>query len=303
VSESADRRRYVLWRTLGSLLEQLPVGFAVRLAELGGWLASFVATDARRVARRNLRKITEHGTDSPIDERVLDRWVRRSFSSYGRYWAEGATLPAVSGETVVEHMRITQGIEHLHRAMESGQGCIIALPHIGSWEWGGALLAQIGYPMTAVAEELEPPELFEWFAAKREEMGLHVEPLGAGAGRSLLAVLGEGGLVGLLCDRDIEGGGIEVELLGARTTMPAGPATLALRTGATLLVGVIYAGPRDQHAAHLSPPIPTERKGRLREDVAALTQVIADELSGLIRRAPEQWHVFSDPFAEDARQA
>ena len=182
--------------------------------------------------------------------------------------------------------------------MASGQGCIIALPHVGSWEWGGALLAQIGYPMTAVAEELDPPQLFEWFVAKREAMGIHIEPLGQGAGRKLLSVLGDGGLVGLLCDRDIEGGGIEVELLGARTTMPAGPATLALRTGAALLVGVIYAGPGDQHAAHISPPISTERRGRLRDDVTAVTQVLADELSGLIRRAPEQWHVFSDPFDE-----
>ena len=114
MSESADRRRYLLWRSLGSLLEQLPVGVAVRIAELAGWLASFVATDARATATRNLRRITEQGSDTPIDERVLERWVRRSFASYGRYWAEGATLPGVSGRTVVEHMEITQGIEHLH---------------------------------------------------------------------------------------------------------------------------------------------------------------------------------------------
>jgi KDO2-lipid IV(A) lauroyltransferase len=165
------------------------------------------------------------------------------------------------------------------------------------------MLAHFGYPMTAIAERLEPPELFEWFVAKRIEMGLLIEPLGPEAGSAVMGVLKSGGLVGLLCDRDIEGSGIDVELLGSPTTMPAGPATLALRTGATLLTGVIYSGPGRQHAAMLSPPLDVSRHGRMREDVAALTQEIADRLSVLIRRAPEQWHVFSDPFDRSGRGA
>jgi KDO2-lipid IV(A) lauroyltransferase len=279
-------------------MERLPVDVAVSLAERLGWLASLVPTPARDAARENLRRITEHGTETPIDERVLDRWVRRSFASYGRYWAEGATLPVQSAATILDRIDLVEGLDHLEAAMAAGHGCIVALPHIGSWEWGGAMLAHLGFPMTAIAEELDPPELFSWFVAKREQMGLKIEPLGPDAGRAVMGVLKEGGLVGLLCDRDIESSGIEVELLGATTTMPAGPATMALRTGATLLAGVIYSGPGRQHAAMLSPPLDLTRHGRMRDDVAALTQQIADQLSVLIRRAPEQWHVFSDPFEE-----
>jgi phosphatidylinositol dimannoside acyltransferase len=284
-------------------MERLPVDVAVSLAERLGWLASLVPTPARDAARENLRRITEHGTTTPIDERVLDRWVRRSFASYGRYWAEGATLPVQSAATILDRIDLVEGLDHLEAAMAAGQGCIVALPHIGSWEWGGAMLAHLGFPMTAIAEELDPPELFSWFVAKREQMGLKIKPLGPDAGRAVMGVLKEGGLVGLLCDRDIESSGIEVELLGATTTMPAGPATMALRTGATLLAGVIYAGPGHQHAAMLSPPLDLTRHGRMRDDVAALTQQIADQLSVLIRRAPEQWHVFSDPFEEAERSS
>jgi len=296
VPDAADRRRYVLWRTLGTVLERLPVDVAVGIAERLGWAASLVPTPAREAARENLRRITAHGSMTPIDERVLDRWVRRSFASYGRYWAEGATLPAQSAETILDRIDLVEGRQHLEAAMATGAGCIVALPHIGSWEWGGALMSQIGFPMTAIAEELDPPELFEWFVAKRAQMGLTIEPLGPDAGQAVMGVLKEGGLVGLLCDRDIEGSGIPVELLGATTTMPAGPAMMALRTGATLLAGVIYSGPGHQHAAMLSAPLDVSRQGRMRDDVAALTQQIADRLSVLIRRAPEQWHVFSNPF-------
>jgi len=297
VTSRADRRRYLLWRTLGTLLELLPVTVAVRLAEALGWTASFISSSARHDVRGNLRRITEYGSDEPIDDAVLTRLVRRSYASYGRYWAEGATLPGLSAAEAASRISFIEGIEHLHEAMAAGHGAIVALPHIGSWEWGGALCAYLGYPMTAIAERLEPPELFEWFVTKRGEMGLLIEPLDEEAGKKILRVLKGGGLVGLLCDRDLEGDGIEVELLGARTTVPAGPATLALRTGAALMTGVIYSGPGAHHSVVLSTPISTDRQGRLREDVTRVTQEIADQLSGLIRRAPEQWHVFSDPFA------
>lgn len=193
--------------------------------------------------------------------------------------------------------QIAEGLEHLVAAKERGQGLIIALPHIGSWEWGGAFLDTIGLTMTAVAEELDPPELFSWFKKKREAMGILIEPLNEQAGTVLLSTLRAGGVVGLLCDRDIQDNGIEVEFFGERVTMPPGPATLALRTGATLVAAACYTGPGRDHYAVVTPPIDTTRTARLRQDVQRVTQDVARELEHLIRRAPEQWHVLQARFA------
>ena len=55
--------------------------------------------------------------------------------------------------------------------MAAGSGIVMALPHVGSWEWGGAWLALEGMPMTAVVEVLEPAELFEWFVAHAPPWG------------------------------------------------------------------------------------------------------------------------------------
>ena len=175
----------------------------------------------------------------------------------------------------------------------------MALPHIGSWEYGGAFLATQGLPMTAVAERLDPPELFDYFVEQRAAMGLTIVPLDQRSGGTLMGTLRDGGLVGLLCDRDIEGTGIEVEFFGETTTMPAGPATLALRSGAVLVTGAVYSGPGRDHRALVEPPLDTARTGSLRADVARLTQEIATRLEGLIRRAPEQWHVFQPLWLAD----
>jgi phosphatidylinositol dimannoside acyltransferase len=289
-----DRSKVTLFKTLGAVMEHLPerfdVGLAKRLAKLVG---------RRSAGRTNLRTNLAHALRADggtVDDTVLDHFVERGFESYGQYWAEGAKLPGIKPERVFSRFRIGEGLEYLYDAQANGLGTIIALPHIGSWEWGGSFLNSLGLGMVAVAEDLEPPELFAWFKAKRESIGIRIEPLDQHAGTVLLQTLNDGGVVGLLSDRDIQGNGIEVEFFGEIVRLPAGPATLALRTGATLVAAACYSGPGRDHFAVITPPIAAERQGRLREDVTRVTQDLAIVLEGLIRRAPEQWHVLQPRF-------
>jgi KDO2-lipid IV(A) lauroyltransferase len=284
------RARYVCFRLLGSLLEHLPERFDVwattaifgAIGARGSWRSSPLAD--------NLALALSGGTDLESDPDVLARYVRRSLRTYGRYWAEGAKLPALEPGAISARIRVVEGERHLRDAATSGKGVVLALPHVGSWEWGGAFLADMGWPMLAVAERLEPPELYEWFVAKREAMGLRIVPLDA-ATATVTKTLRAGGLVGLLCDRDLQGNGIAAELFGRTVKVPAGPAMLALRTGATLLCAAVYSGPGRDHHVVVTPPLDTERRGSMRADVTRVTQAVTDQLGWLIRRAPEQWHV------------
>lgn len=266
------------------------------------WIGENVASMVGRLSSESRRHLTDnvrHALGGNPHEELVERFVDRGFATYGRYWAEGAKLPAISPRTIQKYFCLSEGEEHLAAAVASGRGVVIALPHVGSWEWGGAFLSLVGWPMLAVAEALEPPELFQFFKAKRESIGINVEPLDDKAGTVLLSTLKAGKIVGLLCDRDIQGNGIPARLLGEEVTIPAGPATLALRTGAVLLTAACYAGPGDGHHAVIMPPIDTTRTGKLREDISRVTQAVADDLSSLIRRAPEQWHVLQPRFRSE----
>ena len=293
----ASQARVALFKTLSTVLERLPERVDVGLAR------ALAVTVGRRAkgARQHLRTNVAHAlatAGTTVEPALLERFVDRGFASYGQYWAESAKLPALSAKTITSRFIIAEGLEHLLTGRARGKGIVIALPHIGSWEWGGSFLASLDMPMTAVAEELEPRELFEWFKAKRQAIGINIEPLDAHAGTVLLQTLRDGKVVGLLCDRDIQDNGIMVDFFGERVTIPAGPATLALRTGATLVAAACYSGPGRDHFAVVTAPIETERTARLRDDVARVTQAIAGELEGLIRRAPEQWHVLQPRFSE-----
>ncbi|HVA71156.1 MAG TPA: phosphatidylinositol mannoside acyltransferase [Acidimicrobiales bacterium] len=291
----AGTARLALFKSVGAVMEFLPERVDVAVASAFAGLLGRRSRKAQAGLTMNLDHVLFPGGCAQ-DASLLEHFVARGFRSYGQYWAEGAKLPALAKATVDERFTIAEGLEHLRRGKERGRGVIIALPHVGSWEWGGAFLDSLGLGMTAVAEELNPPELFEWFKEKRESIGIRIEALNEHVGSVLLRTLREGGVVGLLCDRDLQGNGVEVEFFGERVTMPAGPATLALRTGATLVAAACYAGPGHDHFAVVTPPVEVERTARLREDVTRVTQLIATELEGLIRRAPEQWHVLQPRF-------
>ncbi|MDE3008001.1 MAG: phosphatidylinositol mannoside acyltransferase [Acidobacteriota bacterium] len=291
----AGRARVALFKTIGALAEALPERVDVGVARgVARRLGRRQRAAAGNLAANQRRALSLDGV-APSDE-LLARFVDRGFASYGQYWAEGAKLPALSQGAIDDRFAIAEGVEFLEAARTARNGLVVALPHVGSWEWGGSFLNSFGLGMTAIAEELDPPALFDWFRQKREAIGIQVKPLNDHAGTALLEVLRRGGVVGLLCDRDLQNNGVPVTFFGERVTMPAGPATLALRTGATLLAAACYSGPGRDHYAVVRPPIPAIREGRLREDVARVTQCVATELEGLIRRAPDQWHVLQPLF-------
>jgi lauroyl/myristoyl acyltransferase len=250
-------------------------------------------SERRRMVERHQRRI-----DPTLRGDALRRRVQDVFRSYGRYYAESFRLPKVSPEEL--EARFThEGYELVEQARDAGFGPLVLLPHLGSWEWAAYWLTRVRQvPVTAVVERLEPPALFEWFVDFRERIGMQIVPLGPNAARSVMTAVKERHAIALLCDRDIGGGGVEVTFFGERTTLPSGPAVLALRTGSPLLPAAVYDRGRGHHGV-VRPAIPAKREGSFRADVARITQAIADELEILIREAPEQWHLMQPNWPSD----
>ena len=249
----------------------------------------------RLMVRRHMVRALGPGAS----DATVRRAVEGAFETYARYWIESFRLPAVGPVELAAGIDVP-AYHHVEAGLEAGKGVILALPHLGGWEWAGFWMATVNrLPITVVVEAIEPPELFRWFVDFRSDLGMNVVALGPDSGSEVLAALGRNEIVCLLCDRDIAGGGIEVDFLGEVTTLPAGPALLGLRSGATVLPTAVYFRPNGGHLGVVRPPLDTSRQGRIREDVARVTQDLADDLGSLIRRAPDQWHMFQPNWPSD----
>jgi KDO2-lipid IV(A) lauroyltransferase len=282
----------VAYRSGSALARALPEPVAGRVADGLGVLASHVARGRRRQVERNLARVLP-----AAPQQVRRRLVTSTFRSYARYWAESFRLPGTDAATLDAGIDVP-GWPLVQAARAGGNGAILALPHLGGWEWAGFWVAAVQKtPITVVVEPLEPPELFEWFAGFRRSLGMQVVPLGPSAGAEVLRALRANEVVCLLCDRDIGGSGVDVEFFGERTTLPAGPVTLALRSGAPLFAVAVYYDSRGRRAT--VQPVSTNRTGGLRADVARVTQDLAHAFEDLIRVAPDQWHLLQPNWPSD----
>jgi KDO2-lipid IV(A) lauroyltransferase len=283
----AYRSAYAIAQVLpGSVVDVLAPGVA--------GLAAFRPGDQRAMVERHQRRV-----DPGLNGAELQRRVREVFRSYGRYYGESFRLPTIAADELDRGLT-RDGFEHVEESLARGVGPMLVLPHLGSWEWCAYWLTRVRkIPVTAIVERLEPPALFDWFVEFRERIGMEIVPLGPDAGRAIVKAIKQAHVIALLCDRDIGGGGSEVTFFGETTTLPSGPAVLALRTGAPLIPTGVYDQGGGRHHAVIRPPIPVERRGSFRDDVARITQAMAGELEGLIRRRPEQWHLLQPNWPSD----
>jgi lauroyl/myristoyl acyltransferase len=302
VSILPARTSYYAYRAGEAVAKLVPPAIGTPAARAIAQLAPAFMVDRRAQVERNLRRI--HGPD--YGGAALRRDVAATFDSYGRYFYELFRLSTLTPDWINEHFHCA-GIEHVWDGVHAGRGAVLALPHLGNWDFAGAWLALQGFAVTVVAEPVEPPELFDWFVAARARLGMRVIPLGPDAGTDVLKAVRNNEVVCLLADRDLTGDGVEVEFFGERTTLPGGPAMTALRAGAPLLPTGCYFMDRGESRAHIRAPLDatrtraadTGRTGRLRDDLARVTQDLAHAYEDLIRVEPTHWHLLQPNWPSD----
>ena len=278
------------------LSRKLPKRLGLSVASFLGYAIARIDKKRRDQVIRNANRLS----DSELSRKELKDFVNQTFESYAHYWVNTFRLVDMTKQEL-ESTFSHDGWELIETALKKDSGVILVLPHLGAWEWGGLWISKIkGVSVSAVVEPLEPPELFEWFKRSRNALGMDIISLGSDAGPQVLKAISDKQLIVLVSDRDVGGSSVEVEFFGEKTLLPAGPATLALRTGATLLPVAVYNKEDGCHGV-VRPAISLERKGKFRSDVKRITQTIADEMELLMRKAPEQWHLMQPNWPSDSQ--
>ncbi|TAN33120.1 hypothetical protein EPN29_06810 [bacterium] len=266
-------------------LRVVPPGLRHAAAAPGGSAWYWLSVAQRRAALENYAAALGREGSDPEVARV----ARRAFQNYGRMLMEFLLLGSLTPDELMRRMTM-DGREHLDAAMGCGRGAIMAVPHMGSWDMAGSYAGTMGYRIAAVAERF-PGSLNDAVVRTRQRFGLNVVMLGRSAVRAITQALEANSIVALLCDLE-QGPGVEVRFFGRRAIVPAGPASIALKTGAPLMPAYQYVTSPGHHHVHLDPPL-ARLDGETRE---GLMQRVVDRFEDFIRERPDQWYAFRRMF-------
>lgn len=284
------------WRIASAILSRTPVRANYLAATLIGSVAYYGWPRARRAMRDNYARVLP---DASAGRR--DKIARRSLVNYCKYLTDFVRFPALPAAEIVAEVEGDKQFALLDQILLRGNGAVIVCMHFGNWDLGAGATAARGYPVTVVAETFSDPRLDNMVAGARRRLGMNIVKMER-VGPSLFRVLKNNGLLALLIDRSVPGEGIEVEFFGEKVEVPAGPARLALRTGAAVIPTAFLR--TDPHKVSVTTlcdfGIGIERSEDLDSDVRRLTQEIMRAHERFILKRPDQWYMFRPMWGSTA---
>ncbi|SDC23322.1 KDO2-lipid IV(A) lauroyltransferase [Sanguibacter gelidistatuariae] len=301
---------HLAWRHAGKVPGPLLRG----LITLGADVACLAGAGGVGQLRKNLARVRPEAT-----ERELRALTRAGMRSYMRYYGEAFVLRHARPAQIEARVRL-ENYDECSQFIAAGVTPVLALTHQGNWDLAGVYASKHIAPVLTVAERLEPPEVYQEFLAFRQGLGMEILTAGdPGVFRELMRAARGGAsdgnasgarIVCLLADRDLSRNGIEVDYLGHRARVAAGPAALAVACGAPLIpAGIFYerlTGARRRAAGtpwgiviRFHPPVAVATEGSKNERIAAMTQGWVSALSEDIREFPQDWHMLQKVFIDD----
>lgn len=292
--------KYWSFKTFSYLSGKVPLRFAYWVGTIAG---DFVYLTWRRHSANavsNMRRVMgEHA-----DWRVVKEIARDSFRNYAKTLVDFLRFPHLDQEDINRSIVTQRGWENLERARSRGKGVIAITGHIGNWDLAAALLGTRGLPLNALADTFEPKKMDDLINGTRERNGMKIIRLETGSLKSIFTALKRNEIVMLLFDRPQPEEGVPVQFFGETAWLPEGPAAIALKTRAAIIVGYCTRrrGDKTFHG-EFKEPLEYERllTGDKERDIQIITQEIVSRMEEIIRQYPDQWFMFRQMWPRTKR--
>lgn len=244
--------------------------------------------------KQNLKK-----TLSVISQNIdINRTALCVYKNYSKYYFELFLKKEKLSENIIINNEFKNNIIKIKQIIDN-QPLIIFSMHIGNWDLGGSYLSNtIPGKVNVVVEKLSSG-LYKWFTETRKRWQMNV--IEAGDIKSMIKVLKKKECLVLLADRDLNRNGYQLEFFGKKAYIPAGPANLALMTGAYMLLGAML---RDKNSPEKFIPfldnefLNTEKASRTDKNCIELTKKMIKKMEWLVSQYPEQWCMLQQIFIE-----
>jgi KDO2-lipid IV(A) lauroyltransferase len=181
-----------------------------------------------------------------------------------------------------------RGNEYLQEAIQRGRGILGLISHMGCWEGTALGLPMLGIPAYAIGKKLGNERLNTLLFESRGKKGVLTLARGSSY-KTILRVLSENNLIGILIDQDTEVRGVFVDFYGKPAYTPIGAAMLAMDSGAPVLPMFYLKKQDDTYEFVIEKEIPLADTGNRRQDMEENTRRFHRVIEEYIRKYPTQW--------------
>ena len=279
-----NKLEIVLTRAASWLIAPLPRRAVLALAHVLGILGYYFSGRLKAVGRANLDLV--FGDSVSPQEKV--RILKASCSTFALMTLDVAWF----SQNTAKRVNACTTFEREPGEVIGGKPYICITGHFGNWEVLGLAAALRGYPLASVATPLKNPVVDQLFCREREATGGIILDR-AGAVRSMLRILKDGGRVALLLDQNtqLNEGGVFVDFFGVPATVSAAGASLAYRTGTGIAFGFSIPDTNGCYHIYIPPAImpPPYHRENADQAILELTQQITRVYEDMIRAHPECW--------------
>ena len=211
--------------------------------------------------------------------------------NYVKYWIETVWLSQEGYMSqIYDHVEIVNE-EEVIKLNKNFNSFIIALPHVGNWEFAIPMGEKLNLNLLAVAEPLQDTKILDWFTDLREGLGCKIILGGKGQNtfNKLLESISEGYHVCLLADRHVGRSGVGVEFFNNMAAFPKGPVALSLETQVPIIPATFLYIDRKYKLVFGKPFIVPHFENDAQSIQHGL-KVLSKEMEKLILLDPNQWH-------------
>lgn len=243
-----------------------------------------------RRARRSVKQNIAGLLGNEASQKVINKAARQSLRNFCKYCVDFSRFYHLPPDNEEEKLTV-KGIENLDEALRGGKGAILVSLHMGNWDIGATALSRLGYPINVIVEPLEFSFLNRFLHRLRTGLGLKVITTRESITR-MAEILRQNEILALLIDCPEHDHGVEVNFCNSQVRMPAGAATLALRTGAKVVPCGFVRLRNNTFLALINQHLSFQRSRSLAKDIQELTQHITTALENLVKEFPDQWYMF-----------
>lgn len=180
-----------------------------------------------------------------------------------------------------------EGTEHLDRAFSRGQGVILVISHLGSWEYLAFLPYLRKYPCSVIGRPMRNPYVYRWVQELRRITALnHIDK--TNAVKEVLRELRANHLVAILIDQWAGTEGLMGRFFGEETSTTSIPVRLSRKTGAALIPAYCLRTGAGRYKISIMPEVAIRGEAENTWE-AQTTDALNRLLEEQIRLNPEQW--------------